>query len=154
MNVFIITNAESGWDCVRGAFLEKDDAVAFCADRDGVAPEDWNADDSMNIIHEETLDLGEVFNLDQKRKELRMMELEDGIAQAQHTISFMHGCLTDPMYKYAYPEHTLESLQKLNDLYAPLEGCGHSMRKKDCPNCVNRMNRNNKMEQLRKEIGG
>lgn len=86
------------------------------------------------------------------KKDLRIMKLEDGIEQAIHTIEFLHGCLTDPSYKYAYPEQTLDRVKYLEALYNRQGGCAHSMRKRDCPNCVERVERHKKMEELEKQV--
>lgn len=50
--VYVITNVESGWDCVRGVFYQKQDAINFCAELDNVKPGDWDESDSMYIINE------------------------------------------------------------------------------------------------------
>lgn len=34
------------------------------------------------------------------------------LAQACYTIEFLHGCLTDPIYSYEYPEQTLSHLKR------------------------------------------
>lgn len=64
--------------------------------------------------------------------------LRHALQDAQSTVSFLHGCLTDPSkYKYCYPEHTVDRLKEWNQL-APIEGssCHHSMTKNDCPSCM------------------
>lgn len=54
--VFVVTDTEAGWDCVRGVYLNRADAVEYCAIRDGVEPENWEKQaHSAFIIHEETL---------------------------------------------------------------------------------------------------
>jgi len=53
--VFIVTNPEYGWDCVLYASCSSKKAIAYCANRDNVAPEEWDASDSMYIIHEKIL---------------------------------------------------------------------------------------------------
>lgn len=54
--VFVITNVESGWDCVMGVYYKKEDAIKYCAEMDGDIPvEDWNEGDSRYIIHEKSI---------------------------------------------------------------------------------------------------
>lgn len=67
---------------------------------------------------------------------LRIMDLEDGIEQAQWTIEFLHSCLTNPHYHYGYPDQTLKELERLHDLYPPSPGCAHAAHTKrntECP---------------------
>ena len=60
-------------------------------------------------------------------QEARIFLLECALMQAQHTISFMHGCLTNPeMYKYTYPDQTVDRLKWFETLAKPDEGCFHS----------------------------
>lgn len=91
--------------------------------------------------------------MDSNKNILRIMELEDAIEMAQHTIEFMHGCLTSPdRYKYAYPEHTLLNLEKLRNLYIPKEGCIHGVFHKDCDACNEKVNRIKKKVELQIKI--
>jgi len=90
-----------------------------------------------------------------KEKDLRIMLLEDALLQAQHTISFMHGCLTEPKhYKYAYPELTEQRFEEFRKLYNEddRKPCYHSMIKNDCPSCVSFVTRQQLKKQLKEEI--
>lgn len=44
--------------------------------------------------------------------------LRHELAQACGTIEFLHGCLTDPVYKYAYPQQSLDHLKTIRALAA------------------------------------
>ena len=57
MIVYIVTNPELGWDCVCGVFETKKEAIECCAKYDGVKVDDWKEDNSMCVIHSETLRL-------------------------------------------------------------------------------------------------
>lgn len=65
----------------------------------------------------------------------RIFLLEDAVHQAIHTIEFLHGCLTDPIFQYAYPEQTLNHLEQLRELAPPPELCVHSFHKEGCASC-------------------
>lgn len=68
--------------------------------------------------------------------EARIVLLEDALQQAQNTVEFMHGCLTDKTYKYAYPEMTFSNLAEWGKLAPrPAMYCAHSRRQLDCPSC-------------------
>lgn len=43
-------------------------------------------------------------------------ELRYELRQAISTVEFLHGCLTDPTFEYAYPEMTLERFGKWKSL--------------------------------------
>lgn len=44
-------------------------------------------------------------------------ELRHELDQALGTIEFLHGCLTEPdLFKYAYPEMTLEKVERWKEL--------------------------------------
>jgi hypothetical protein len=83
--------------------------------------------------------------------EARMMDLEDALDQAVHTIEFMHGCLTDPEhYSYAYPEQTIARIRQFRELVPARPGCVHSVTNQDCPGCrarIERYERRAKLEQ-------
>jgi hypothetical protein len=49
--VYVVTNCESGWDCVEGVYTTREKAVAFIKDR---YPND-EIEDTMLVIHEERL---------------------------------------------------------------------------------------------------
>ena len=78
-----------------------------------------------------------------QEQEDRIADLEDALHQAQRTISFMHGCLTDPKYRYAYPEQTLKLLEEFHKLAPAPRGCFHSIRPRntDCPDCRDSLDR-------------
>lgn len=71
------------------------------------------------------------------KEEAKIVLLQHALQDAQHLVSFLHGCLTLPNYKYAYPESTARRLEEWGKL-APIDGtgCHHSMTKPDCPSCV------------------
>jgi hypothetical protein len=71
------------------------------------------------------------------KDEAEIVLLKHALQEAQHCVSFLHGCLTNPIYKYAYPEQTTKHLEEWAEL-APIEGssCHHSMLKDDCPSCI------------------
>ena len=72
--------------------------------------------------------------------EAKIYLLEDALQQAQHTIEFMHGCLTDPEgYKYAYPSHVLETLKQFHKLAPTRKGCFHSWPEHGCEQCSDSM---------------
>ncbi|MEK6860365.1 MAG: hypothetical protein AABY07_00200 [Nanoarchaeota archaeon] len=78
----------------------------------------------------------------QKHMQVRIIDLEDGISQAQHTIEFMHNCLTDlEHYKYSDTKQTVQTIKYLRSLFIPLKGCGHSMNVVDCKACRARRER-------------
>lgn len=43
-------------------------------------------------------------------------ELRYELRQAISTVEFLHGCLTDPIFEYAYPEMTLARIEKWKPL--------------------------------------
>ena len=65
----------------------------------------------------------------------RIVLLEDALVDAQHLVEFLHGCLMDTNYSYAYPQHTQERLDEWRALAKPLRGCPHSFHRADCPAC-------------------
>lgn len=65
--------------------------------------------------------------------------LKDALVQAQHTVGFLHGCLTDPTYSYAYPEQTERRLAQWHELAPmPEHVCVHSNYHESCASCVER----------------
>lgn len=54
MRVFVVTNVESGWDCVRGVYYaDSEEALAkLLADEEDLSVEEW---EETNIIHNELL---------------------------------------------------------------------------------------------------
>jgi hypothetical protein len=60
MTVYVITNVESGWDCVRGVFQKKSDAFEHILqdsynDKLSETELEKLVDDTPNIIHTEQL---------------------------------------------------------------------------------------------------
>lgn len=55
--VYVVTNLESGWDCVRDVYIRKDDAIEYCAEREDKTPEEWEKDQDRSrfVIHTKTL---------------------------------------------------------------------------------------------------
>ena len=77
------------------------------------------------------------------KDEARIILLEDALRQAQHTVAFLHGCLTQPDngemkggYRYAYPEHTQRRLEEWAKLAPPLPSCFHSGQHLNCESCI------------------
>lgn len=80
------------------------------------------------------------------RQEAEIFLLKDALMQAQHTVSFLHNCLVNPSsvprdggYKYAYPEQTLQRLEKWRKLAPTRLGCHHSGGEPECPECQERI---------------
>jgi hypothetical protein len=48
--------------------------------------------------------------------EVTVEQLLGELEQSLNKIEFLHGCLTDPTYKYAYPEMTLEHIERLRKI--------------------------------------
>ena len=48
--------------------------------------------------------------------EVTVEQLLGELEQALNKIEFLHGCLTDPTYKYAYPEMTLVHIERLQKI--------------------------------------
>jgi hypothetical protein len=73
------------------------------------------------------------------RDEARIVLLEQALEQAQNTVSFLHGCLTDPGYKYAYPEQTQRNLDEWAALVPRRPYCVHSFTVEGCESCAARV---------------
>lgn len=69
-------------------------------------------------------------------EEARTVLLERELDQAAHTISFLHGCLTDDGYQYAYPEQTARHLERIRALVPEGRLCVHSVMTEGCAACV------------------
>ena len=66
----------------------------------------------------------------------REQQLEAELYQAIDTVEFLHGCLTDPVFCYAYPEMTLSRLEKWRALLPERpEFCLHSCYDNNCESC-------------------
>lgn len=59
MDVFVITDTEAGWDSVRGVYSTYAKAKQACAYFDEVPVDKWDSNESVLIIHEESLDLSD-----------------------------------------------------------------------------------------------
>lgn len=55
MKIYIITDTEAGWDCVRGVYNTKQAAIKMCAEMEEVNPDEWDEGESRYIIHEKRL---------------------------------------------------------------------------------------------------
>lgn len=58
--------------------------------------------------------------------EAKIVLLEDALHQAQSLVEFLHGRLTNPQYRYAYPELTQRELQNWARLAPRPPACHHS----------------------------
>jgi hypothetical protein len=76
------------------------------------------------------------------KEEAEIVLLKHALQEAQHCVGFLHGCLTDSNYKYAYPEHTIKNLKEWSKL-SPISElvCYHSMMADDCPSCISNKKR-------------
>lgn len=71
----------------------------------------------------------------------RIVLLEDALEQALSMVGFLHGCLTDPVFSYAYPEQTTALIEELRALAPERRVCVHSMTVAGCPGCTARVER-------------
>lgn len=72
----------------------------------------------------------------------RIEELEEALHQAQGTVEFLHGCLTDPVgYSYDYPEQTIEHLARWAELAPCPPMCVHSRTTPGCESCEDHVRR-------------
>lgn len=58
------------------------------------------------------------------------------LQQAVWTIEFLHGCLTDPIYSYGYPEQTLGRLEEFRSALPERQICFHSKHTEGCAGCA------------------
>jgi len=56
--------------------------------------------------------------------------------QACHAIEFLHGCLTNPIYSYEYPEQTLDGLRRWRWLARNAPQCSATTARHDGPCAV------------------
>ncbi len=70
------------------------------------------------------------------KDEARIVLLEDQLIHSHYLITFLHGCLTSDKFKYAYPEQTLQHLEKIESLLKVPHGCYHSRFTANCDVCV------------------
>lgn len=85
-------------------------------------------------------------------EEARIVLLEDALNQAAHTISFLHGCLTDDLYQYAYPDQTLRGLSDIRELVPEHSMCVHSNTSPGCSSCKDRVDRFRLLDQARRVL--
>ena len=72
------------------------------------------------------------------KEEARIVLLEQAVMQAQNTIEFLVGCITEPgMYRYGYPKQTEQFLEELGKLVPRPKMCPHSGFKEGCEGCEN-----------------
>ena len=71
----------------------------------------------------------------------RVADLEEALHQAQWTVQFMHGCLTEESYQYAYPDQTEAKLDEWHRLAPAPELCVHSHHEPGCAACDERVRR-------------
>lgn len=88
----------------------------------------------------------EHMDLTKLTNEEKLFLLEDALVQAQHTVQFLHNCLSHPAvkdegqggflgYVYVYPEQTLQHLKEWEKL-APIPLlCCHSRQMPGCEAC-------------------
>jgi hypothetical protein len=67
---------------------------------------------------------------------MREKQLEAYLYSALSLIEFLHGCLTEEVYEYAYPESTLDFMKDVEKFLPDRpEWCFHSKFKSGCPSC-------------------
>jgi len=73
------------------------------------------------------------------KEEAKIFILESAIEECHHTISFLHGCLTDSGFTYAYPDQTTSTLEYLEKLVPFKKLCFHSYDHGGCEACKERV---------------
>jgi hypothetical protein len=86
-------------------------------------------------------------------EQARIVVLEDALEQAQNTVSFMHGCLTDPVYTYAYPDQTQHHLAEWAALVPVEPYCVHSRHHSDCESCQRHVAKMERLAEARRILG-
>lgn len=86
-------------------------------------------------------------------EEARIIVLEDALRQAQNTVNFLHGCLTDPQFSYAYPEMTLSNLEHWSKLAPVPPGCAHGRHHEDCEPCQAHIARSQQLAEAKGVLG-
>ena len=84
--------------------------------------------------------------------EAKIFLLEDLLMECEHTISFLHNCLSDTeefQYKYEYPEQTIKVIQKLQKTIKYPKYCHHSIYNKNCEACNSMLEYRKKLEEAR-----
>lgn len=84
----------------------------------------------------------------------RVILLENALHGAASTIGFLHGCLTNPVFKYTYPDHTETTLSEIEDLVGQREYCVHSFFSEGCSSCEDRVDNWNKTAKAREVLDG
>lgn len=78
----------------------------------------------------------------------RIFVLEDALEKAFDLADFLYGCLEISGYEHAYPQMSLDSLNRLRPLVRKRTLCFHSMTVERCDGCAER----NEIFRKRKEI--
>lgn len=97
-------------------------------------------------------------------EKLRMFLLEEAIEASKNKIEFLHGCLTNPHVEgvpggcsYAYPDMTVDLLQRLSALVPDQKYCVHSNTRwgieHGCVSCIEMTERFQRKAQLMKDAG-
>lgn len=86
-------------------------------------------------------------------EQARIILLEDQLDNATHLIEFLHGCLTDERFQYAYPDETQRRVEAIRELVPSRPGCVHSRLVTDCAACVDRTNRQTRRYWAREALG-
>jgi len=76
--------------------------------------------------------------------------LKDLLFKCKYTISFLHSCLTDTQYEYAYPEQTIKVLQTLQKNLGTRKLCSHSFYDLKCDSCKERYKYDIKLNKAKK----
>mgnify|MGYP001611198663 FL=1 len=83
----------------------------------------------------------------------RELLLEEALHNAQWTIKYLHGCLTDKVrYKYQHPDQTIKMLGELKALAPPPMLCRHSGFEPNCTPCADRVARGNLLAAARERV--
>lgn len=81
-------------------------------------------------------------------------ELLNELEQNLNTIEFLHGCLTDPTYKYAYPWMTVERIERLRKIVGKRNYCLHSApTEPGCRGCIDAAKRRELVHSVSDKIG-
>lgn len=65
----------------------------------------------------------------------REFVLQEALERAANTIEFLHGCLTNDMYRYEHPEQTEQMLEEIEALIGERGYCLHSNFDPECSSC-------------------
>lgn len=86
--------------------------------------------------------------------EARIILLENALHGAVSTINFLHGCLTDPIFKYTYLDHTENTLSEIEGLVGRREYCIHSFFFEGCSSCKDRIDNWTKTAKAHEVLNG